>query len=93
MRIWIQGFDQDSEIIQVKKKHIFLQKLQHIYPWTSVQATGEAFEKEHPQQSTALQNNKISSLFLFFVGHFYPPGSGSGFIRPKTCDPYPDPQC
>ncbi len=48
--------------LQLKQKNLvfFGQKLQFIYPWSSikdVQATGEAF---------------------IFVGHFCPPGSGSG---------------
>ncbi len=39
-----------------------------------VQAT-EAFNPQ--REFLALQNMKFLHLFLFFVGHFCPPGSGS----------------
>ncbi len=44
--------------------------------FTLVQATGEAFspQKENIQHF----KNEIYNFFLYFVGHFCPPGSGSG---------------
>jgi hypothetical protein len=50
-------------------------------PPYEVQATEEAFIQQKRTFSTS--KHKTSSLFLF-LGHFCPPGSGSGSIRQKS---------
>jgi hypothetical protein len=40
------------------------------------QATGEAFSSQKRTSSTSKDEKSV--LFLFFLGHFCPPGSGSG---------------
>ncbi len=50
-----------------------------IYPWASIkdaQATGEAVSPQKRTSSTLKHEN--SGFFSIFVGHFCPPGSGSG---------------
>jgi hypothetical protein len=39
-----------------------------------LQVKPSALKRVHP----ALQKMKFSNFFLYFVGHFYPPGSGYG---------------
>jgi hypothetical protein len=54
-------------------------KLLFTYSYASIkdgQATGEAFSPQIRTCST-WQNMKILFLFVIFVGHFCPPGSGS----------------
>ncbi len=50
----------------------FDQKMQFTY----VQATGEVFSPQKRTSSTS--KNEYYYIFSMFVGHFYPPGSGSG---------------
>ncbi len=76
-----------EKIYSWKKIDIFLTKLKiAIYlllglqkakrTFKHVQATGEAFSPQKRKSSTS--KYEISQLFSFFMGHFCPPGSGSG---------------
>jgi hypothetical protein len=86
LRIRIPDPDPGFDDLKLKKitaeKNInFLgdQKLQFTYPLASikdVQATGEAFSPQKRTSSTSKHENSV--LFSIFVGHFCPPGSGSG---------------
>jgi hypothetical protein len=68
-----------KKITAEKKKFFLDQKLQFTYPQASIkdaQATGEPFNPQKRTFSTSKHENSV--LFSIFVGHFCPPGSGSG---------------
>jgi hypothetical protein len=66
-------------IAENKIGYFFDKKLQFSYPLASikdVQATGDAFSPYKRTSSTSKHENSL--LSSTFVGHFCPPGSGSG---------------
>ncbi len=67
-----------KKILQ-KNLNFFYQKLQFTHPKVSindVQATGEAFSPQKRTSSTS--KREICYFFPIFIGHFCPPGFGSG---------------
>ncbi len=82
-RIRIQGFDDQNykNFTAEKKFNIFKIKNCNLSIFrlperaSKLQKKPQAIKREHP----ALQNMKFLILSIFFVGHFCPPISGSGF--------------
>jgi hypothetical protein len=69
IRIQIQGFDdQNWKILKAEKRNYFSQHLCKSYIRSL-----HPLKREHP----VLQNIKFLNFFIFFVGLFCPPGSGS----------------
>ncbi len=76
-----------------KIQFVLDQKLQFSYPYAfikNVQVTEEAFSSQTRTSNTS----KHGIFFLLFMGHFCPPGSGSGSTDPIESGSfwYPDPQ-
>ncbi len=96
--IRIQGFkDQKLNKITAEKKIKFFQdqKLKFTYPQASikkVQVTEEAFSSQKRPSNTS--KHELFKKKSTFVGHFCPPGSGSGSTDPieSGSNPDPDPQ-
>jgi hypothetical protein len=75
--IRIQGFDDQKlkkKILQTIFLYLFYQKLQFTFVQAAVHEKSSALKTEHP----ARQKIKLIKFFSMFLGHFCPPGSGSG---------------
>ncbi len=81
--------NKNGKNLQLKKFfNIFLSTIA-MYLSLGLQAIGEAFIPQKRTSSTSKHEIEISSLFSIFVGHFFPPGSGSTDLIESGSNPYP----